>query len=106
MTIAIVGHRQVTTSRLSGVAGMNDELPKAADIAESICATAYTDGKTDGVYAAALDVLAGRLQISQQTLDEALAAGIGHSWLRQGTGQIELSAAGIYVAKLALKLPT
>jgi hypothetical protein len=106
MTKATVGHRRVTTSRSSGVAGINGELPKAADIAETICATAYTDGKTDGVYAAALDVLAGRLHISRQTLDEALAAGIGRGWLRQGTGQIELTAAGIYIAKLALKLPT
>jgi hypothetical protein len=85
---------------------MNGELPKAADIVETICATAYTDGKTDGVYAAALDVLAQRLQISRQALDKALAAGIGRGWLRLGTGQIELTAAGIYIAKLALKLPT
>jgi hypothetical protein len=86
MTKATVGHRRVTISRSSGVAGMNGELPKAADIVETICATAYTDGKTDGVYAAALDVLAQRLQVSQQTLSEALVAGIGRGWLRQGTG--------------------
>jgi transcription initiation factor TFIIIB Brf1 subunit/transcription initiation factor TFIIB len=85
---------------------MNGELPKAADIVETICATAYTDGKTDGVYAAALDVLAQRLQISRQALNKALAAGIGRGWLRLGKDQIELTAAGIYIAKLALKLPT
>jgi hypothetical protein len=106
MRKATVGRRRGTTSRSSGVAGMNGEHPNAADIVETLCATAYTDGKTDGVYAAALDVLAQRLQISQQTLDDALTAGIGRGWLRQGTVQIELTAAGIYIAKLALKLPT
>jgi hypothetical protein len=118
MTKPTAGHGRVTTSRLSGVAGMTDGLPKPADIAEAICAIAYTDGKTGGIFAAALDVLAGRLQVSQQTLADALAAGIGSGWLRQGVGQemgkgarrgvgqVELTAAGIYVAKLTLKLPT
>ncbi len=114
------GHGRVTIS--SGVVGMADGLPKPADIAEAICAIAYTDGKIGGVYAAALDVLAGRLQVSQQALAEALAAGIGSGWLRkgigqgmdkgpgmgtrQGAGQVELTAAGVYIAKLVLKLPT
>ena len=106
MAKATIGHGRVTTSRLSGVAGINDGLPKPGDIAESICATAYTDGKTGGVYAAALDVLAQRLEISPQTLNEALAAGIACGWLRQGARRIELTAAGIYIAKLTLKLPT
>jgi hypothetical protein len=96
----------VTTSRSSGVAGMNGELSKAADIVETICATAYTDGKTDGVYAAGLDGLAQRLQISQRALNKALFAGMGRGCLRHGTGKIELTAAGIYIAKVALKLPT
>jgi hypothetical protein len=106
MAKATIGHRRVTTSRLSGVAGMNDGLPRAGDIAEQICATAYTDGKTGGVYAAALGVLARRLEVSQEILNQALAAGIANGWLRQGTGQIELTASGIYVAKAVLKLPT
>jgi hypothetical protein len=96
----------VTTSRLSGVAGMNDGLPRASDITEQICATAYTDGKTGGVYAARLDVLARRLEISNEILNQALALGIASGWLRQGTGQIELTASGIYVAKVVLNLPT
>jgi hypothetical protein len=106
MAKAMIGHGRVTPSRLSGVAGINEGLPKPGDIAELICATAYTDGKTGGVFAAALDVLARRLQISPQTLNEALAAGIACGWLRQGAGRIELTAAGIYIAKLTLRLPT
>jgi hypothetical protein len=106
MTKATNRRRRVTTSRSSGVAGMNGEHPNAADIVETICATTYTDGKTDGVYTAALDVLAQRLEISQKTLNEALVTGIDRGWMRQSTGQIELTAAGIYIAKLALKLPT
>jgi hypothetical protein len=85
---------------------MNDELPETSDIVESICTTAYCDGKTNGVYGTALDVLARRLQISQQALNKALVAGMSRGWLRLGMGQIELTAAGIYIAKLALKLPT
>jgi hypothetical protein len=96
----------VTTSRLSRVTRINDELPETADIVRSICTTAYTDGKTDGVYGAALNVLARRLQISQRALNKALVAGMSRGCLRQGTGQIELTAAGIYIAKLALNLPT
>ena len=57
--------------------------------------------------------MAHRLKISQDALNEALVAGIGGGWLRHGSkgkgdgaGQVELTAAGIYVAKLSLKLPT
>jgi hypothetical protein len=106
MAKATIGHGRVTAQRLSGVAGLNDGLPKPGDIAEQICATAYTDGKTGGVYAVALDVLARRLEISQPILNEGLAAGIGAGWLRQGAGRVELTAAGVYIAKLTLKLPT
>ncbi len=111
MSKATFGHGRVTAQRLSGVAGLNDGLPKPGDIAEQICAAAYTDGKTGGVYAAALDVLARRLEVSQAILNEGLAAGIGAGWLRhcsgtEGTDRVELTAAGIYIAKLALKLPT
>ncbi len=100
MSKATFGHGRVTAQRLSGVAGLNDGLPKPGDIAEQICAAAYTDGKTGGVYAAA-----------QAILNEGLAAGIGAGWLRhcsgtEGTDRVELTAAGIYIAKLALKLPT
>lgn len=106
MAKATIGPGRGTKPGLSGVAGLNDGLPKPQDLAESICATAYTDGKTDGVFAVALDGLAKRLQLSQSTLNEALAAGIGSGWLRQGSGRVELTASGIYVAKLTLKLPT
>jgi hypothetical protein len=85
----------------------NHGLPEIGKIVESICATAYTDGKTEGVYAVALTVLPRRLyHISQKALADALVAGIGLGWLRQGTGRIELTAAGIYIAKVVLGLPT
>jgi hypothetical protein len=108
MAKANIGHGRVTTPRLSGVAGPINASPKPGDIAEQICATAYRDGKTEGVYAATLDVLARRLVISRPYLNEGMSAGIGAGWLRPGTGagQVELTAAGIYIAKLSLKLPT
>ena len=111
MSKATIGHGRVTMPRLSGVAGLNDGIPKPGDIAEQICATAYSNGKKAGVFAAALDVLARRLDVSQAILNEGLAAGIGAGWLRHGSGiegtdRVELTAAGIYIAKLTLKLPT
>ena len=111
MAKATIGHVRVTTPRPSGVAGLNDGLPQPGDIAERICATAFTDGKTEGVFAAVLDVLSRRLDIPQAILNEGLAAGLGAGWLRQGSGtggagRVELTAAGIYIAKLTLKLPT
>ena len=106
MAKAIIGHVRVATPRLDGAADLDDGLPKPGDIAEQICATAYIDGKTGGVYAASLDILPRRLEISQPILDEGLVAGIGAGWLRQHGRQVELTAAGIYIAKMALKLPT
>lgn len=105
MAKAAIGHGRVAKSGLSGVAGLN-EGPPPPNVAESICAAAYAEGKTDGVFAVVLEGLAGRLQLSEKCLTEALAAGIGCGWLRQGNRRVELTAAGIYVAKLALKLPT
>jgi hypothetical protein len=96
----------VATSRLSGVAGLNDRLTESRDVAESICAIAYTDGRIGGVYAAALDVLPRRLNFPRKTIDEALIAGESFGWFRRRDVQIELTAAGLYMAKLVLKLPT
>jgi hypothetical protein len=97
-----------TSSRSSRarVSDTSDGRPDLGDIAEQICATAYIDGKTQGVFAATFTVLAKRLSISEQTLNLAVAAGISRGWLRQGANRVELTAAGIYVGKLTLKLPT
>jgi hypothetical protein len=110
MSKATINHGRVTSSRGSGVAGMNDgmndRIVEARDVAEVICAIAYRDGKTGGVYAAALDILTRRVNLPQRTIDEALLAGENCGWLRRGSRQIELTAAGLYIAKLVLKLPT
>jgi hypothetical protein len=110
MTNATIGDGRATTSRFSGSAGLNDRLRHHFDVAEVICAIVYTDGKADGAYAAAQGVLAARLKASDHAVLQAVAAGIGYGWLRHGSGQrageIELTASGIYIAKLTLKLPT
>lgn len=106
MSRVTIGHGRVTPSRLSGVAGMNDKVAEPRDVAESICAIAYRDGRTGGVYAAAFDVLPRRLNLPQQKIDAALVAGENCGWLRRRDGQVELTAAGLYMAKLVLKLPT
>lgn len=103
-----VGRGRVSSSgsnRLP-IPNTSDGLPDLRDIAEQICATAYIDGKTEGVYSAVFNVLAKRLHVSEQTLNLAVATGIARGWLRQGSNQVELTAAGIYVGKLTLKLPT
>jgi len=76
------------------------------EVAESICAIAYRDGRIGGLYAAALDVLPPRLNLPQQAVDDALVVAENSGWLRRRNGQIELTAAGLYIAKLSLKLPT
>jgi len=106
MSRVTIGHGRVTPSRRSGVAGMNDRIIEARDVAELICAIAYRDGRTGGVYAAALEILPRRLNLPQRTIDEALVAGENGGWLRRHDGRVELTAAGLYVAKLVLKLPT
>lgn len=93
--------------RMSGVAGNStNRAVEPREVAEAICAIAYKDGRTDGVYGAALSILSQRLSLPQRTIDEALLAGENAGWLRRGDGQVELTAAGLYMAKLVLKLPT
>ena len=97
----------VMSSRFSPVRSTSDGDSEQADVAESICAVAYRDGKTTtGRYAAALNVLPARLKIDQQAAEKAVVAGIGLGWFRRGNKEIELTSAGIYIAKLMLKLPT
>lgn len=106
MSKVTIGHGRVATSRLSGVAGPTVKPADPRDVAEAICAIAYSDGRIGGVYVAALDVIARRLNLPQQTIDAALDTGESCGWLRRGDGQIELTAAGLYIAKVMLKLPT
>ena len=106
MSRVTIGHGRVTPSRLSGVAGMNDRVTEPRDVAEAVCALAYRDGRTGGVYAAAVDALGRRLSLPQPAIDAALVEGENGGWLRRRNGQVELTAAGIYMAKLVLKLPT
>ena len=106
MSKATIGHGRVTTSRLSGVAGLNGRVVELQDVAESVCAIAYKDGRTGSVYAAALDVLPARLNLPLRTIDKALTLAENSGWLRRRDGRIELTAAGLYIAKLSLNLPT
>lgn len=97
----------VITAPVTAVPRANEGLPDLADMAEQICAVTFIDGKTAGVFAASFSVLENRLGVSEQTLNLALATGIDRGWLRQRSSNlVELTASGIYVAKLTLKLPT
>jgi hypothetical protein len=106
MSRVTIGHGRVTPSGLSGVAGMNDRIVEPRDVAEAICALAFRDGRTGGVYAAALDALPRRLSLPQAAIDAGVVAGENGGWLRRRDSQVELTAAGLYMAKLVLKLPT
>ena len=106
MTKSTIGHGRVTVSRSSGVTGMNDISGDARDDAVSICVITYSDGKTGGVYAALLNVLPTRLNLPRKTIEKALLAGENCGWLRRRDGRVELTAAGLYMAKMTLNLPT
>jgi hypothetical protein len=97
----------VMSSRFSPVSDTSNRDSQQADVAECICAVAYRDGKTaTGGYAAALGVLSACLKIDQKATEQAVVAGVGLGWFRRRGKQIELTSAGIYMAKLVLKLPT
>ena len=106
MSKATKGHGRVTEARLSGTAGTSDKVSKPRDVAELICAVAYTNGGTGGVFSAGLSVLPRRLKLPQRIIDDGLSEGEACGWLRRRDDRVELTAAGVYTAKVSLNLPT
>ena len=92
------------TSRQSQATDARSVEPR--EIAGSICAVAYNSGKAGGVYSAALAALPRALKLPVQTIEEAVVAGENWGWLRRLGGRVELTASGLYTAKLVLKLQT
>ncbi len=92
------------TSRQSQAINARSAEPR--EIAGSICAAAYNGGKTGGVYTVALAALPRALKLPAQTIEEAVVAGENWGWLRRIDGRVELTASGLYTAKLVLNLQT
>jgi len=93
-------------ARKTVVGNTNGKGSEPRDIAVSICAIAYGGGKNGGTYSAALASLPRELRLPARTIEEAIVAGESWGWLRRADGRVELTASGLYTAKLVLKLPT
>lgn len=96
---------RVTASRVSST-GKSDKPADPRAVAEAVCAIAYNGGKTGGVYATTPAIVQHRLRLPAPAVEAGVEAGISWGWMRRPNGQIELTAAGLYMAKLVLKLPT
>lgn len=97
---------QTSSQSRMNIEASDERSAQSREIAGSICAIAYKGGKRDGIYAAPLASLPRELKLPAQTIERALVAGENWGWLRRNDGRIELTASGLYTAKLVLKLQT
>jgi hypothetical protein len=70
-----------------------------------LCALVYSNGKIRDRYAMTVDDLVAQTGFEPLRFKEALAWGIGRSWISLTADYIQLTAAGIYAAKVYLNLP-
>ena len=74
--------------------------------AEKVCAMILAAGKTDGRFSMAVTALRRAAAGELGDVSEAVAGAVRNKWMRRAGGnRVELTAAGIYVAKNALDLP-
>jgi hypothetical protein len=74
--------------------------------AEKVCAMILAAGKTDGRFSMAVTTLRRAAAGDLGDVSEAVAGAVRNKWMRRaGANRVELTAAGIYVAKNALDLP-
>lgn len=83
-----------------------DTIKQAQAQAEKVCAMILAAGKTDGRFSMAVTALRRAAAGEVGDVSEAVAGAIRNKWMRRADGhRVELTAAGIYVAKNALDLP-
>jgi hypothetical protein len=84
-----------------------DEMPEedAATLAANVCATVLSSGKHDGRFAMSIDELRHAMDLSERQAEAATMWAAEREWIRRRANQVELKAAGIYVAKVTLQLP-
>ena len=77
----------------------------AATAAAGVCATVLRCGKHDGRFVMSIVALRRTLDLSERQTRDATTWAAERAWVRLFAGQVELKAAGIYVAKAVLDLP-
>jgi hypothetical protein len=75
-------------------------------LAMNVCARTYSWGAVKGHFVVSPERAKRELVASDKALLSAIKYGSLHSWLRRKEQRIVLSAAGVYIAKLQLSLPT
>jgi hypothetical protein len=80
------------------------EAAKYDAIAAKLCAAVFLKGKVLGRFAMLLDELPEATGLPRAEVQAVINLAIERDWLRLGHNNIELQAAGIYVAKETLDL--
>ncbi len=73
--------------------------------AEKVCAILLANGKTNGRFSMPLSALRRAAAPELDDWGDAVACAIRNNWLRSAGDSVQLTAAGIYVAKNVLDLP-
>ena len=89
------------------MANQADEMSEkdAASLAANVCAAVLSGGKHDGRFAMSIDELRRAMDLSERQAEVAIMWAAEREWVRRRANQVELKAAGIYVAKVTLELP-
>ena len=74
-------------------------------VAANICALIVLRQEAPGRFAMPVDELSKAAHLPPAELEAVIAWAVEHDWLRRGSTDVELKAAGIYVAKEVLNLP-
>lgn len=74
-------------------------------VAAELCATIFGRGSASGRFTIGLTELRRLTALPLDRLEAATAWATQHAWMRSDRDHVELSAAGIYVAKVTLDLP-
>jgi hypothetical protein len=84
-----------------------DEIPEkdVATLAVNVCAAVLSGGKHKGRFAMSINELRRAMDLSERQVEVATMWAAEREWVRRRANQVELKAAGIYVAKATLQLP-
>jgi hypothetical protein len=81
-----------------------DKPDRGADAAK-LCALVFLNGKTLARFSIPVELAIEQAGLPLRRFQEAFAWAISSGWIRRRPTHIELTAAGIYVAKAYLDLP-
>jgi hypothetical protein len=75
------------------------------ELAANLCAIVFLNGKSEGRFAMSERVLRKSSAMPMYRLEVAVTRAVESAWLRRRLGSVELTAAGVYVAKAHLDPP-